>query len=97
MRKLFLLVVSFVLIVSCGMQKEVTIPEGTPSEVAHVMKTYNLNHDNSVTLLDALENQNSLKNVKLSEVVSVIPSVIRGNRVLIVNVSGRSKLYINLD
>jgi hypothetical protein len=97
MRKLFFLSAFFVLIVSCGMQKEVTIPEGTSDEVANVMKTYNLNYDNSVAFLNALKNQNSLKNVRLSEVVSVMPSVIRGNRVLIVNVSGRSKLYINLD
>jgi hypothetical protein len=97
MKKLFLFLSFVALLISCGPRKEVKIPEGTPDDVAIVMKSYNLNRDNAVSLIDALENQSSLQNIKMSDIVSVMPSVIRGNRVLIVNVSGRSKLFVNLD
>ncbi|MEN8137237.1 MAG: hypothetical protein ABFR62_02285 [Bacteroidota bacterium] len=92
---LTILVIAIGLLISCG-TSEMVIPEGTPPEVAQVMKTYHIKQDSAVKLLDALESQSGLSDVKMSDISSVQERIIQGRRVLAVK-AGFKDFYVNLD
>lgn len=94
MNKFFAIVV-FSFLISCG-TSEIIVPEGTDPQVAQVMTTYHLQKPKAEKLIESLDNQSGLNEVKLSDISSVQESVIRGRRVLIVY-AGNKKLYVNLD
>lgn len=92
---LTILVIAIGLLISCG-TSEMVIPEGTPPEVAQVMKTYHIKQDSAVKLLDALESQSGLSDVNMSDISSVQERIIQGRRVLAVK-AGFKDFYVNLD
>ncbi len=96
MKKLSVIVfLSLAILFSCK-TTEVIIPEGTDPEVATLMKDYYLQKSDAEKLINALENQSGLVEVKLSDITYVSKRTIRGRNVLEVR-TGRNTFYVNLD
>jgi|LGVF01.1.fsa_nt_gb hypothetical protein len=95
--KKYILVLSIFLgtLLSCG-TTEMVIPEGTPTEVAEVMKKYYLQKPKAEKLINAFENQSGLANFKLNDISSVRETTMGTNRVLVVSV-GSNDVIVNLD
>jgi len=97
MKKYILGLVIFIgTLVSCATTPMV-IPEGTPPEVATIMTKYHLQKPKAEKLIDAFDNQSSLKPFKLDDISSVYERTMGHQRVLVVSVGGRNDVIVNLD
>ncbi|MCK5824177.1 MAG: hypothetical protein KAG96_02090 [Ichthyobacteriaceae bacterium] len=81
---------------SCG-TVTTKIPEGTPPETAELMKKHNLSVDEANAVILAFDNKTGLQNIRLDDISSAYKKNIGGRRYLVLRISGRNEMMINLD